>query len=186
MTTDYFSVDRRGFYNVGRTLDLFKQNPFPFTYLAVEDFISPADLASHLNGLFPAGLSLHGWDFMTRHLDFQRNDVTAINYANYESTLELVLEYVRRTAFAASPSRLQSYFAFESLQAAREFRTNTQPIYRIQADTVLRLDQRWLRHGNQSVIGSYCAHKYWSGAAVTNPKWEHMLVPPVRVVERVE
>lgn len=49
----------------------------------------------------------------------------------------------------------------------------------------MKADQRWLKLGNQSAIGSYAAHKFWSGAAATNPRWEYMLTTPVHVLEQV-
>jgi hypothetical protein len=55
-------------------------------------------------------------------------------------TLELVIEYVRRAAFPDCTSRLQSYFAFVSLEEAKTFRAeqgpnaSNLPIYRIHSD----------------------------------------------------
>lgn len=183
MAIEYFSVDRRGFYKAGGTLDLFKDNPLGHTLLPVDDFISPEALRAHLKDLFPDGLSLHGWDYVTRHTDIVRS--AGKHYVDYEVALELVLEYVRRSSFADSPSRWQCYFAFDSLGAAKAFRRDNRPIYRLEADKVLRRDQRWLRLGNQGVLGSYAAHRFWSGEATTTPDSEHMLVPPVTVVEQV-
>jgi hypothetical protein len=137
MTTEFFSVDRRGLYKIGDTLTLFKQNPLSSTFLAVEDFIAPGELAAHLSVLFPDGLSLRGWDYMTRHLDFLTKAGTSTCYASYDATLELVLEYVRRAAFRHHPSRLQSYFAFASLDDAKAFRVGTQPIYRLHANAAV-------------------------------------------------
>lgn len=184
MAIDYFSVDRRGFYKAGGTLGLFKQNPLAgYGFLSVEDFIGPQDLKAHLEELFPDGLSLHGWDYMTRHTDFLNS--RGNTYSDYSVTLELVLEYVRRSSFVGSPSRLQSYFAFDSLPEVMAFKVGNQPVYRLDADKVMQADQCWLRLGNQNAVGSFAAHKFWSGAGATNPKWEHMLVPPVRVLEQV-
>lgn len=186
MSADYFSVDRRGFYREGETLSLFEDNPLSGrVLLAVEDFITPDHLHDHLKQLFPDGLSLHGWDYISRQpllIQVPGHPVQA----DYNLSLELLVEYVRRAAFPNLPSRLQSYFAFASLGEAKGFKTGDQPIYRVRADLVLQRDQRWLRHGHQNAIASYAAHRYWSGAAATNPKWEHMMVPPVRVLERIE
>jgi hypothetical protein len=59
-------------------------------------------------------------------------------------------------------------------------------IYRLEPTSVQKLDQNWLRLGNQSALGWYAAHKYWSGDATANPKWEHVLAPPVKVVAKVD
>jgi hypothetical protein len=191
MPTEYFSLDRRGFYKVGETLDLFKQNPLTNSpLLAVPNLVMPEELQKHLEELFPDGLSLHGWTYMTWYTDFVHSQ--GAKYSNYDVTLELVLEYVRRSTFADRPSRLQSYFAFTSLEEAIAFRLNngataiSQPIYRLHADRIMQADQEWLKLGNQNAIGSLCARKFWSGTASPNPKWEYMLVPPVHVLEQVQ
>jgi Protein of unknown function (DUF2441) len=184
VVTKYFSVDRRGFYRAGGRLDLFRENPLKHSFLSVQKHITPTNLANHLRKLFPNGLSLHGWDHMTRHQDWTDYS-TSNSYANYDITLELLLEYVRRSMFPQRPSRMQCYFAFDSLEGAKGFRAGEQSIFRLRSEKVLRLDQGWLTYGDQSVVASYCAHNYWSGTATTEPKWEYVLVPPVEVLERV-
>ena len=181
MATDYFSVDRRGFYKVGAALDLFKENPLQRSFISTEGLNTPQDSVSHLQRLFPTGLSLHGWDYMTRVQDWSKTKSDTI----YDCTLELLFEYVRRAAFPERPSRMQCYFAFPTIEAAQAFKADDQPIYRVHADAVLQLDQYWLTHGDQSVIASYAAHSYWSGAGSEQPNWEYMLVPPVKVLERI-
>jgi hypothetical protein len=185
MVINYFSVDRRGFYKAGTTLDLFKENPLKHPFISVGKHITARNLDNHLKRLFPSGLSLHGWDHMTHHQDWTDYS-TSNSYANYDLTLELLLEYVRRAMFPQRASRMQCYFAFDSLATAKAFRAGTQPIFRLQSNNVMRLDQGWLTYGDQSVIASYCAHHYWSGSATTEPNWEHVLVPPVQVLERIE
>ena len=190
MTDQYFSLDRRGFYKIGGTLNLFKQNPLPnVASIPLPNGVTQPDLQKHLEELFPDGLSLHGWTYMDWFTDFINS--RGVAYANYMVTLELVLEYVRRSFFADCPSRLQSYFAYTSLSEVQAFRQKqgageaNAPIYRLQADKVIKVDQAWLRLGNQNIIGSFCAHQYWSGAASPNPEWEHALAQPILVVGQV-
>jgi hypothetical protein len=190
MTIEYFSVDRRGCYKTGTNLGLFTQIPTRAPLQPVEDFITQQDLELHLSQLFPNGLSQHGWDYITRPSLLQPQAPGPV-YADYSVTLELVIEYVRRAAFANCTSRLQSYFAFSSLEEAKIFRSSqgpnasNLPVYRIHSDKVMKADQRWLRLGTQNAIGSFAIHKFWSGAAATRPKWEYMLAAPVRVLEQV-
>ena len=188
MPIQYFSLDRRGFYRVGESLGLFQQNPLTNSPLrSVPNLVAPEDLQRHLEELFPDGLSLHGWAYMSWYTDFLNSQGN--QYVNYSSTLELAFEYVRRSSFAECPSRLQCYFAFSSLDEARVFRATSgqanQPIYRLSADRVVQADQVWLRLGNQIAAASFYAYKFWSGAASPTPKWEHMLVPPVQVLEQM-
>jgi hypothetical protein len=187
MEIQYFSLDRRGFYKAGETLGLYQQNPLPnSSYVSVGTHITPNILQKHLLTLFPKGLSLHGWEYMTRPCLMQLPNAVG---ADYSVTLELVLEYVRRAAFMGQPSRLQSYFAFDSLSDVINFRAGFgqlhQPIYLLKPSQTIQLDQEWLRLGHQNAIGTYCAHQYWSEAASTTPKWEHILVPPIHVVKQV-
>jgi hypothetical protein len=122
--------------------------PLAAQFLSVEDFIAPDQLRDHLQHLFPNGLSLHGWDYLTRRQLLIQVPGHPVQ-ADYSLSLELLVEYVRRAAFPDHPSRLQSYFAFGSLEEATSSRTGGQPIYRLDADVALQLDQRWLRHGHQ-------------------------------------
>ena len=64
MNTELFSVDRRGFYKVGGTLDLSTENPLGYSLLSVENFIAPEKTKeltcksfSQMGFLFMAGTS---------------------------------------------------------------------------------------------------------------------------------
>ena len=64
MATDYFSVDRRGFYKVGAALDLFKENPLQRSFISTEGLNTPGGLSQPLKKTFPkraiaAWLGLH-------------------------------------------------------------------------------------------------------------------------------
>jgi hypothetical protein len=183
---DVFLVDRRGFYRVGEKLTLFTENPFGHSLLPVADAARPEDLQEHLLSMFPSGLSLHVWDHITRHSDFLCSD--GRNYVPYETTLEVVLEYVRRAVFPSLPSRLQSYFAFSNFDDARAFsaRNDSKPMYRVESACITQRDQRWLQLGRQGVTASYAAQQYWSGNAAAEPTWEFLLRPPMRVAEQCQ
>ena len=74
---------------------------------------------------FPDGLSRHGWDYMTTSVDYVIHRPNQQHYILYVPQIELVFELVRRTDFPDRPSRLQSYFAFESLADAQSFERST-------------------------------------------------------------
>jgi hypothetical protein len=184
----YFSVDRRGCYEGVEALILHKNSPAPGYKVGTETSVTPAatveEISAHLVDLFPDGLSLHGWDYLTRH----RSDTdVSTGKVPQDTSVELVLEFIRRSKFPDHHSRLQSYFAFSDIGQARAFSQNSggKPIYRLSADRVLRLDWNWLRFGRQAAFNTYAASKYWSGAATASPNWEYLLAPPVRVLERV-
>ena len=196
MSVQYFSLDRRGFYKVGEDLGLYKKNPFVHSPLVtVLNLVAQDDLQKHLNDIFPDGLSLHGWDYMTRaslvssYMPQPPHAFVPITTYDHSTILELVLEYVRRSTFADCPSRLQSYFAYTSLSKAQDFQQKNgkthHKIYRLYADRVIKVDQTWLKLGTQNALGSYFANRFWSSIGSPTPEWEHMLVPPVHVVEQI-
>jgi hypothetical protein len=184
-----YSVDRRGFYAVGGTLGLFKRDPRPGAQPFLnsgDNWFSAADLAAHVEALYPDGLSLHGWEYMTWRLVPFTEPNSRIAFTPNERAIELVFEYVRAASFPKQPSRFQSYFGWESLDEARIIATQSgRPIYRIESDRTVRLDMQWLGLSDQNAIASYQAHKYWSGVATPQPKWEVLMVSPVRVVETI-
>jgi hypothetical protein len=93
---------------------------------------------------------------------------------------------VRRAAFPKMNSRLQSYFAGETLEDARHFQKDGQIIYRTRSDNGFRADQNWLSLGAQGIATSLCGHRYWSGASSSEPLWEIVMRTPVRIVEKIK
>ena len=58
---------------------------------------------------------------------------------------------------------------------ARAFRKEGQALYRVESSAIFRADQSWLTLGVQNAIAQ-------SGT----PRWEILLAPPVRVMERID
>jgi hypothetical protein len=83
---------------------------------------------------------------LARH-DFLRDPVTNDAFVNHTWQVEFTFEMLRRAAFPKMNSRFQSYFAWETLDAARNFRKETQTIYLMQAQKGFRADQNWLTLG---------------------------------------
>ncbi|WP_419657740.1 hypothetical protein Dvar_68600 [Desulfosarcina variabilis str. Montpellier] len=187
MTDKFYSVDRRGFYQTGLSLDLMKADPLKRPLLHLDGCYTEDDLKAHLQTLFPEGLSLHGWHYsveMHNAVAHAHEEIETL-YVNHAITVELLFEYVRRAYFPQERSRFQSFFAWESLEKAIEFRQDDQPIYLIESDHILRADQRWLSIGVQNIAGSLTAHNYWRGIPTDQPCWEAVLSCPVKVKERV-
>jgi hypothetical protein len=183
----FYSVDRSGLYQTGRALDLWQQDPVlgrPFWRLP--DWFEANDLRTHVAELFPDGLSLHGWQYMVERHDFIRPTNSDALFVNHNMVVELVFEYVRRAVFPSRRSRFQSFFGWESIEMARAFRKEGQALYRVESSSIFRADQSWLTLGVQNAIASLSAHRYWSGAPSGTPRWEILLAPPVRVMERID
>jgi hypothetical protein len=183
----FYSVDRRGFYKAGEFLNLSQSDPrsgaVPFLNSHLNWFTGD-DLRQHIRDMFPDGLSLHGWQFTVCH-HLISTDQNGVRYTHNECAIELVFEYARRATFPGCPSRFQSFFAWDSLDAAKAFNKASHPIYQLESEASFRADSAWLNLNEQNAIGSYSAHRYWSGAPTPEPKWEYLLKPPVRVVEQV-
>ena len=181
-----FSVDKHGSYCAGGSLVLWAQDPKNRPFWRVPGRFEKKELEDHLVELFPEGLSPHGWRYMLDRYEFIRDAISSDAFVNHTWQVEFTFEMVRRAAFPKMNSRFQSYFAWETLDAARGFRKDAQSIYRTQAEKGFRADQNWLTLGTQGVATSLCAHRYWSGAASSESLWEIVLCAPVRIVDKVE
>src|SRR6516225_10070822 len=126
-----YSVDKHGSYCAGGSLILLTQDPKNRPFWRVPGRFEKKELEDHLVELFPEGLSPYGWRHMLDRHDFLRDPITNDAFVNHTWQVELVFEMVRRAAFPKINSRFQSYFAWETLDAARSFRKKTQTIYRI-------------------------------------------------------
>lgn len=173
-----FSVDRRGLYGAG-PLVLTKATYPTLRSFEPNQLYSGDDIASHIRQMFPDGLSIHGWLYAAH--------TTQIGDGmNISAALEIVFEYVRRSAFPHMPSRMQCFFAFDDLDRVIAFASQTHLVFRVvelRSERCVRLDMNWLKVPQQLAGLSYFAHQYWSGAASPAPDWEYLLVPPVEVVE---
>lgn len=163
-----YAVDRLGKLAEGQVCELVKHAD-----------VHPPEIAAHVEGLFPDGVSAHGERYLLR-----KEAQTLIA----SPMLELVFEQVRRSAYAERPSRFQCMFAVEALDDARQFQTSHGgvAIYKVTAEVVFRGNMNLLHAGNSILVTSWLAHQYWEGlAGPGHPFWEWLLKCPVSVGERV-
>lgn len=167
----YFTVDRNMSLRKDQIIDIMKY-----------DDVNPPELQSHIDFLFPDGVTNHGELYMLR-------GETPANSVN--GVIELIFEYVRRSYFPSSPSRFQSVFAFENINQAIHFRNeyakSDNIIWEVESDNAFKADMRLLILRGSVLFLSFNAHKYWKGiSSEDNPIWEHLLVPPVKVIRRID
>jgi len=109
---------------------------------------------------------------------------------NYSVLTEYLFEYVRKSYYLQRPSRFQSFFAFDNIEHAKDFRNkfcNSQGnICEIESKVSFKADMNLLTLGNSLLEADYYAHLYWKGETTGNPFWEYLLVPPVKVIRKVE
>lgn len=169
--SEYYTVDRANRLTSGLVFELEKHGD-----------INPDFLQSHVDSMFPEGVSRHGDQY------FLSNSAQA-NVAS--PAIELVFEYVRRAHFLTAPSRFQSWFGTDSVEAAVEFRNRFAPnsgarIWRIECNDVFRANMNLLTAADSALVQSWRAHQYWQGqAGLGDAFWEYLLRGTVRVLEPV-
>lgn len=181
----------REFYTLDRGWSLTAGLPVLATPLAGFPQVSSAARAE-LMRWYPDGLTRHGAQYL-----FEANGGSV----SISSHVELTFEAVRRLDYPAVPSRFQSLFACDDLETAQVFAREYQNgspgdanVWRVaHAGRRMRADMRLLTCGAQGIDVFTMAAAYWSGHQIdrvrpdlgAQPFWEWLLVPPVRVVERV-
>ena len=164
----FYIVDRIGTLRQGQVLNLERFND-----------LKPPQLQSHVDEMFPNGVSRHGERY------FLKNST----YASVASpAIELLFEYVRRAHFPERPSRFQSWFAVDSITDAKGFRNRfgqgQGAIWRVASETVWQADMNLLTAHQTTLVCSWFAHTYWRGEAGPGQTfWEFLLTPPVHVLE---
>jgi hypothetical protein len=78
-------------------------------------------------------------------------------------------------------------FGFSDLSEAERFRQHhgSGTIYRVSAAAAFQADMSLLFLGGSGIGALLYAMKYWGGEGTAQPRWEHLLVPPVTVIEHV-
>ena len=166
----FYTLDRLSMLGSGITIHLVKYQD-----------ISPFELQIHVDKMFPDGVSSFGERYFLRNSSDPRLT---------EPAIELIFEYVRRANFPERPSRFQSVFGFESLNQVIEFRNRfgggQGVIWEIESEKYFRADMSLLTLGSSILVCSYFANKYWAGKPGENPFWEILLIPPVKVLKKID
>ena len=163
-----YHIDRNRTLKEGQVLELAR-------YADVE----PQEIGSHVDRLWPEGVTNFGEHHLLQHHQF-RGDYL----------IEFIFELVRRASFHGAPSRYQSLFGVSSLEAARafiwEFAPNDATTWGVEAERSERFDMRHLTIAGSGLMISERAHQYWGGEPSPHPLWEVLLVPPVKILHQVE
>ncbi len=167
----YFTVDRNRALKEGQIINLVKYSD-----------VEPSELQVHVDSLFPDGVTNHGECYMLRG----QTSAMGVN-----EVIELLVEYVRRSHFPSCPSRFQSIFAFQNIDQAmnfsKEYGISDSLIWKVESDVAFKADMHLLTLQGSLLVLSYNAHRYWKGlSSGNNPVWEYLMVPPVRVIHRID
>ncbi|EOW9210583.1 TPA: DUF2441 domain-containing protein [Vibrio cholerae] len=168
----FYTVDRLGTLSSGTVIDITKY-----------DDVNPKVLQSHVDELFPNGVSAHGENYLLKKGSHGQISSSAI---------ELLFEYVRRAHLPEIKSRFECSFACESIDEAMAFRNRFgQPsdrIFEVLSDKPYFKGNMVLLDNNQtSLVCSYFADEYWKGNQGPIPEsfWEILLELPVTIGDQV-
>lgn len=175
-----YAANRRG-YPIAAPWQLLAENPFPdhsHGYLSCGrgDF-SAQNLGDFILNQYPDGLSPHGWSYMTLRYGAPRL-TNGENILPNEPIMELIFETVRQAHYELLPSRLQSYFAYATLEEAQAFAPDSMMIS-VRTNSYFKADQTWLNVSYQVAVAYYNAHQYWQGQPSSTPVWEYLVTPPI-------
>lgn len=142
------------------------------------------EVNSLLTELYPDGLSHHGRYYCTQNLHEEGSDDL------WDFSCEAVFELVRARRYPERPSRLESVFGFETLDAVEtflaEFVDSSHAVWKVETARGFAADMN-LVDAPDYARGLHRAEYYWRGETfLDDPLWEVLLEPPVEVVERVD
>lgn len=183
--SSFYTVDRYGRLDpgteVGCDLDFRGARFFP-----IQDHFTRQELEALTQQLFPRGLTSHGKKYLLNECLVISTPQGPAPCVPHIPMIELVFELVRRLHFPEKPSRMMALFAWATHQEAAEFEMEHGggSIYEVEAEKYFRGDMKLLFLGGSGIGAVLFAMKYWRGESSPVPRWEYLLVPPVRVVER--
>lgn len=136
-----------------------------------DNYIFESKVEMDLKNLGKYKLSLHGERYLVG--------------GNKDSFYELMYEVVRRNYYPHRISRLESLFAFETIEEAikfaREYRKDYKcNILEVTSEEYEIFDMNYLSGGSGEDIYNKCL-KYWEGELTLNPIRECLLKLPVKV-----
>lgn len=116
---------------------------------------------------------------------------------------ETIYELYRRSFFPMSISRLQAFYAVETLEDVLQWAKEHQidkhrkniKVHKVDTldSRVQKYDASLLAGGSIEVLENFkgssaCtwAHKYWSGESSSNPKYEYLIQPRIYVLESID
>jgi hypothetical protein len=182
----YYTVDRSSFFSEGMQLALLKD--FSRVYkVSIQGVFSIEDLIARTLAMYPEGISPHGQMYLfNQNLIIKYPNGSPANFVPADPIKEAIFELIRRSEFPDKPSRMQSMFAWQTMDEALNFIQNygnnqNCRIFEIESDSGVVLDMGLLLLGGQ-VMGAYeLARRYWSGEIVPGHASEVLIPLPTRV-----
>lgn len=186
-----FTVDRKKSLQVGQTISCSPPADHNARDAGLPGFFEADEAMQLAHCQFPNGVSRHGSRYLFDWPVICQSSHLENGGAVYtEPTMELIFELVRRVSFPYRPSRLESFFAWNTLEVALSFRQQfgepDAPIFRVEAADAFCADMSLLRFGSNVMGTLLLAERYWSGWTAPNPNLEMLLTGPVFIAEQVQ
>jgi len=178
----YFHISHETFTNgnlaPGLTISLTKPFKGPSSP-PPDDVVYWENVERTVNADHPEGVSYWGEKFYLNLMDDE-----------FMLERERYCEVVRRSQFPQMLSRLQGFFACESLKDAVEYRDRFKrsdaEIWEVEHDgRSHRLDMRWMRPCSEHEMKRNVL-QYWSDKETESPTWEILMLPPVQVLRQID
>ncbi|MBP3945202.1 DUF2441 domain-containing protein [Psychrobacter sp. K31L] len=185
----FYTVDRAGSMNVNSIFELSTNYPEKQMW-TVDGLYDEKDVIARIEQFYPKGLSTHGIQYLITGgiVIFEEGTRSPLHITYTEPMIEAIFELVRKNEFPTLPSRMQSMFAWLTLEDARRFNEsvgNDKSIFEVNSNNAFIADQNLLFLG-ASVIGAYeLARKYWSGDRSNNCKLEAVIPLPAVIGNKI-
>ncbi|WP_017416032.1 DUF2441 domain-containing protein [Clostridium tunisiense] len=141
-----------------------------------------SELQNHFNELFSDGVTRHGEMYFAFG-----------GHNNSNPIIELILEYIRKANFNNKPSRNKCLFAVENIndifRLATLLNAKNFTVWEVECESYFKANMNLLGINTPSIlINSYIFNDYWKGnqGIDDNPLWEYLLVPPVKIIRKIE
>lgn len=153
-----------------------------------------SDNSFFTNFMFPDGLSYHGLHYTNETLQNIGGNQASFYILEYE------LELIRRSYFPNLPSRYQSFFAIKTVDEISKWNDIFDTSYVIwkiefeEANYIIR-DSNMLYSALkiENNISTFSAqnsflfgYNYWKGHITSNPRFEMLIKPPIKIIEKME
>lgn len=136
---------------------------------------------------FANGVSRHGERYFIASIkeeDIKKDKDIIINY-----DIELIFELERRVKYPQAISRFEAFFAVEKNEVKRMVRSlckgpQAVKIFQVECEEYLKVDMSLLNKSS-SLATIVNADMYWMGESSSNPLYEILLKPPVKILKEV-
>jgi hypothetical protein len=148
--------------------------------------VNPTVLKDIIDQRYPEGLSAHGEKYYAQ----QANRDTL-----QDILTENIYEYERKLYYPHKPSRLQSFFASETMDEAMLWVSKiglmNYTIWEVEFDDdqFVKLDASWLgvdKDNLSFLVAAHFAGKYWRGESNSMPEWELLVKAPIKILSAVK